>query len=52
MRFDLSTNCETNAGRLLAIVFTERAGKTRVITAYDLDASQKHDYLMARAREG
>jgi hypothetical protein len=29
--------------RLLALVITERKDEIRVITAYDLDASQKHD---------
>jgi hypothetical protein len=37
--------------RLLAIVLTERGDKIRVITAYDLDAGQKRDYLGRRARE-
>lgn len=41
---------ETEAGRLLAIVLTERNGKIRVITAYDLDAGQKRNYLERRAR--
>ena len=41
---------ETNRGRLLAVVLTERQEKIRVITAYDLDAGQKHDYLSRRAR--
>jgi hypothetical protein len=40
--------CETNAGRLLAAVLVERAGKIRVVTAYDLDAGQKKDYLARR----
>ena len=40
---------ETNAGRLLAVVITERGDKIRVITAYDLDNSQKRDYLERRA---
>jgi len=35
--------------RLLAIVVTERKGRIRVITAYDLDAGQKRDYLKRRA---
>ncbi len=39
---------ETDAGRLLAVVMTERRGKIRVITAYDLDAGQKRDYLTRR----
>jgi uncharacterized DUF497 family protein len=41
---------ETNLGRLLALVITERANKIRVVTAYDLDASQKRDYLDRRMR--
>ena len=40
---------ETDQGRLLALVVTERAAKIRVITAYDLDAGQKHDYARRRA---
>ena len=41
---------ETERNRLLAIVLTERGNKIRVITAYDLDAGQKRDYLERRAR--
>ncbi len=41
---------ETDAGRLLAVVVTERTGKIRVVTAYDLDAGQKRDYLLRRLR--
>jgi uncharacterized DUF497 family protein len=41
---------ETEGSRLLAIVLTERDDKIRVITAYDLDAGQKRDYLERRAR--
>jgi uncharacterized DUF497 family protein len=40
---------ETKGSRLLAIVLTERKGRIRVITAYDLDAGQKRDYLKRRA---
>ena len=40
---------ETNAGRLLAVIVTERGGNIRVVTAYDLDASQRRDYLERRA---
>ena len=40
---------ETKRNRLLAIVLTERKGRIRVITAYDLDAGQKRDYLKRRA---
>lgn len=39
---------ETEALRLLAVVLTERGGRIRVITAYDLDAGQKRDYLKRR----
>ena len=41
---------ETNAYRLIAIVVTERADLIRVVTAYDLDAGQKRDYLQRRMR--
>ena len=41
---------ETAAGRLLAVVLTERGEKIRVVTAYDLDAGQKRDYLARRLR--
>jgi uncharacterized DUF497 family protein len=41
---------ETGASRLLAIVLTERGEKIRVITAYNLDAGQKRDYLERRAQ--
>ena len=40
---------ESEAGRLLALVITERKGKIRVVTGYDLDAGQKRDYLTRRA---
>jgi uncharacterized DUF497 family protein len=42
---------ETDAGRLLAVVITERNDRIRVVTAYKLDAGQKRDYF-ARRREG
>ena len=41
---------ETDAGRLLAVVLTERDGRIRVVTAYKLDAGQKKDYLARRLR--
>ncbi len=41
---------ETERNRLVAIVLTERNGKIRVITAYDLDAGQKRDYWKRRAQ--
>jgi hypothetical protein len=34
----------------LAIIVTERGEKLRVVTAYNLDAGQKRDYLSRRAR--
>jgi uncharacterized DUF497 family protein len=39
---------ETNAGRLLAVVVTERHDSLRVVTAYNLDAGQKREYLRRR----
>jgi uncharacterized DUF497 family protein len=42
---------ESNIGRLLALVITERKEKIRVVTAYDLDAGQKRDYLTRRLQE-
>jgi hypothetical protein len=41
---------ETNAGRLLAVIVTERGNRMRVVTAYDLDAGQKRDYLHRRTK--
>jgi uncharacterized DUF497 family protein len=41
---------ETDAGRLLAVVLVERGEKIRVVTAYDLGAGQKRDYLSRRLR--
>lgn len=41
---------ETARQRMLAIVLTERGSSLRVITAYDLDAGQKRDYLDRRVR--
>lgn len=41
---------ETDSGRLLAVVLVERGEKIRVVTAYDLDAGQKKDYLVRRLR--
>ena len=35
---------------LIAVVATERRGRIRVITAYDLDAGQKREYLERRLR--
>lgn len=42
---------ETDAGRLIAVVVTERGNLLRVVTAYDLDAGQRRDYI-GRRREG
>lgn len=42
---------ETAKLRLLAVVVTERQGRIRVITAYELDAGQKRDYLERRVLE-
>lgn len=41
---------ETGAGRLLAVVFIERGDRIRVVTAYDLDAGQRRDYLQRRLK--
>jgi len=38
----------TSAGRLLAVVATERGEKIRVITAYDLNRRQLRDYFRCR----
>lgn len=42
--------CESDGGRLLAVIVIERGEQIRVVTAYDLDAGQKRDYLARRAR--
>ena len=39
---------ETSKNRMIAVVLTERKQMIRVITAYDLDAGQKQDYLKRR----
>jgi hypothetical protein len=41
---------ETNAGRLLAVVATERGDNVRVVTAYDLNAGQRRSYHKRRAQ--
>ncbi len=41
---------ETDAGRFLAVIVTERAGAIRVVTSYDLDAGQRREYLKRRAQ--
>ena len=35
----------TKAGRLLTILYTERSGKIRVVTAYDMDKEQQQLYF-------
>ena len=40
----------TDAGRLLAVVVTERRAAIRVVTAYELDAAQKRDFLRRRTQ--
>lgn len=41
---------ETDSGRVLAVIVTERGDRIRVVTAYDLDAGQRRDYLGMRAQ--
>lgn len=41
---------ESDRGRLLAVIVTERGQGLRVISAYDLDAGQKQEYLQKRPR--
>ena len=41
---------EAGAGRLLALVLTERDDRIRVVTAFKLDAGQKRDYFARRLR--
>jgi uncharacterized DUF497 family protein len=41
---------ETDAGRLLAVVVTERNDYVRVVTAFDLNAGQQRNYHMKRAQ--
>ena len=36
---------ETNAGRVLSLVVIESGGRARVITASDLNADQRRDYI-------
>jgi hypothetical protein len=45
-----SITAKTEAVRLLAVVLVERGENIRVVTAYDLDAGQKRDYLARRLR--
>ena len=39
---------ETGAGRPVGAVLAERGDSLRVVTAYDLDAEQRRDYLRMR----
>jgi uncharacterized DUF497 family protein len=41
---------EADSGRLVAVVLVERGDAIRGVTAYDLDAGQKKDYLARRLR--
>ena len=41
---------ETDTGRLLAVIVTERGYRLRVVTAYGLDAGQKRDYFGRRVK--
>jgi len=41
---------ETDAGRLLAVIITERGDNIRVVTSYDLDAGQRRDYIKRRTQ--
>ena len=41
---------ETDKGRLLAVVVSDRGQDIRVVTAYGLDAGQKRDYLARRVQ--
>jgi hypothetical protein len=36
---------EVRCWRILAVILIERGEQIRVVTAYDLDAGQKRDYL-------
>ncbi len=48
--FGLCIMAKTTAGRLLAVIVTERRDYLRVITAYGLDAGQRRDYLQRRTQ--
>ena len=41
---------ETDAGRLVGVVATERGDNVRVVTAYVLDAGQRRDYHKLRVQ--
>jgi uncharacterized protein len=38
----------TKAGRLLTVLYTERGGKVRVVTAYEMTKSQQRLYFQER----
>ena len=38
----------TNSGRFLTVLYTERGGKIRVVTAYPMTRSQQRMYLTGR----
>ena len=42
----------TSLGRFLAVVAIEKSDKIRIVTAYDLDRRQLHDYLRWRVEGG
>jgi len=42
---------QTNEGRVLGVVVTDRASKVRVITAYDLSPKQRRTYFCRRVLE-
>jgi hypothetical protein len=37
---------------MIAVVMTEREGKVRVVTAFDLSSRQRRHYLQMRREEG
>ena len=41
---------ETSAGRMLAVIIAEGSDNVRVVTAYNLAANQKRDYLLRRMK--
>ena len=41
---------ETNAGRFLAVIVTERGDRIRVVTAYGPDAGRRRDYIERRTQ--
>ncbi len=38
----------TNGGRFLTVLYTERAGRIRVVTAYPMTGAQRRMYLTGR----